>query len=260
MVPMTAGQTDEPPPTVHRLRLRLPTSPSTSTSRSPKDGRGVAVAARPTGPTSKPAASRPPLSGDAGASLPDAWLVRHGETEWSKMGRHTGRTDIRLTAAGEQQAHRSGRVLRDHPYASILSSPMARALDTARLAGLGDEVTIDPDLSEWDYGAYEGLTTAEIRRTVPGWTIWTHVVPGGETLEAVARRADRAIERIRAAEGDVLLFSHGHFIRVLAARWIGQSSSLGGRLALGTSALSVLGWERETPVIERWNVQTDEEA
>jgi broad specificity phosphatase PhoE len=188
--------------------------------------------------------------------MPGVWLVRHGETEWSKAGRHTGHTDIGLTATGQQQARRLGRQLRHHRFALVLSSPMGRALETARLAGFRDRAQTDRDLSEWDYGAYEGISTAEIRRTVPGWTIWTHPVPDGEAIDAVGVRADRVIVRIRAAKGDVIVFGHGHLLRVLAARWIGLPPSTGRRLALGTATLSVLGWERETPVIERWNVET----
>ncbi len=186
-----------------------------------------------------------------------AWLVRHGETEWSKTGRHTGHTDVELTASGQQQARLLGRHLRHHRFALVLSSPLRRALETARLAGFSDRVEADADLREWDYGAYEGISTAEIRQAVPDWTIWTHDVPDGEAIETVASRADRVIARIRASEGDVLVFGHGHILRVLGARWIGLDPSIGGGLALGTATLSVLGWERETPVIERWNVETE---
>ena len=185
-------------------------------------------------------------------------LVRHGETEWARLGRHTGRTDIPLTVEGRRQAELVGRRLRtDWPvrgaYAAVFSSPLGRALETCRIAGYGERVKIDDDLAEWDYGAYEGLTTEEIRRDVPDWTIWSHPVVGGESAAAVARRADRALARIREVDGDVLVFAHGHILRVMAARWVGQPPAFGGRLALATASISVLGWERERPAIETWN-------
>ncbi|HVL53103.1 MAG TPA: histidine phosphatase family protein [Vitreimonas sp.] len=184
---------------------------------------------------------------------PRAWLVRHGETEWSLSGQHTGRTDVALTDAGETQARVLGSRLAGHAFALALSSPMRRALDTARLAGFGDRTVVDPDLCEWNYGEYEGITTAQIRETVPGWTVWTHPIPGGESRDEVENRVDRAVERIRAADGDVAVFAHGHILRVLAARWIGLRAADGRRLSLRTATVSVLGWERETPVIDRWN-------
>jgi probable phosphoglycerate mutase len=185
--------------------------------------------------------------------------VRHGETSWSRTGKHTSRTNVRLTAKGHDQARQLGDDLRDHPFALVLSSPMARALVTARLAGFGERVEVDHDLREWDYGRYEGLTTPGIRRKVQAWTVWTHPVPGGETAAEVGARADRTIVRIRSAPGDVLLFAHGHFLRVLAARWVGLEPTAGARLALGTASLSVLGWEHGRPVIERWNVDTSDD-
>jgi probable phosphoglycerate mutase len=130
---------------------------------------------------------------------------------------------------------------------------MSRALETARLAGFGDVVEIDPDLHEWDYGRYEGMTTPEIRKAAPGWSVWTHPIPGGETAEEVAARVDRVIARVRAAPGDTALFAHGHILRVLAARWLGLPATEGRLFALGTATVSILGWERETPVVERWN-------
>jgi probable phosphoglycerate mutase len=130
---------------------------------------------------------------------------------------------------------------------------MSRALDTARLAGFGDRVRVDPDLCEWNYGEYEGITTLEIRETVPGWTVWSHEVPNGESADMIGNRVDRVIGRIRASDGDVAVFAHGHILRVLAARWIGLAPTDGRRFALSTATISVLGWERETPVIEHWN-------
>jgi broad specificity phosphatase PhoE len=184
---------------------------------------------------------------------PEAWLIRHGETEWSKSGRHTGRTDIPLTEMGRQQAVAAADCLGGHRFALVLASPMSRALDTARLAGFGDRVEIDPELCEWNYGDYEGITTPQIRETVPGWTVWTHLVPGGETADEVGDRADRVIARIRAADGDVAVFAHGHVLRVLAARWIDLPPTEGRRFALHTATVSILGWERESAVIDRWN-------
>lgn len=182
-----------------------------------------------------------------------AWLVRHGETEWAKLGRHTGRTDVALTEIGRAQAIALGHRLAGHPFALVLTSPLSRAVDTAILAGLGGVAIHDPDLQEWDYGALEGRLTAEIRVDYPGWTIWRGPWPDGETIDAVAARADRVIERLRAADGDALVFAHGHVLRVLAARWLGLPAVDGGLFALGTATISILGWEREAPVIEMWN-------
>jgi len=181
------------------------------------------------------------------------WLLRHGETEWSKSGQHTGRTDIPLTERGRAEALGVGARLVDHTFAIVLSSPLSRALDTARLAGFGDRVETTDDLLEWDYGADEGRTTAEIRAGRPGWTIWRDGPRDGETATEVARRVDHVIARVRAADGDVLAFAHGHVLRVLAARWLGETPTEGRFYALGTATLSVLGWEHETAVIERWN-------
>jgi probable phosphoglycerate mutase len=189
---------------------------------------------------------------------PQAWLLRHGETEWSKSGQHTGRTDVPLTVAGRAQVRRLRRKLGRRTFALALSSPMSRALDTAGLAGFGDRVEIDPDLHEWNYGKYEGMTTVEIRRTVPGWSVWTHPIPDGETAHEVAARVDRVIARVRSAPGDALLFAHGHVLRVLAARWLGLPPTDGRLFALGTATVSVLGWERETAVVERWNEPAEE--
>jgi probable phosphoglycerate mutase len=192
---------------------------------------------------------------DVAAAARHAWLVRHGETAWAKLGRHTGRTDVALTEAGRDQARDLGRRLAGHEFGLVLTSPLARATETARIAGFGDVAIEDDDLMEWDYGALEGRTTAEIRADLPDWTIWHGPWPDAETVEQVGRRADRVIARIRAAgdRGDTLVFAHGHLLRLLAARWIGLPPSSGGLFELGTATLSVVGWERETPSIELWN-------
>jgi probable phosphoglycerate mutase len=177
-------------------------------------------------------------------------LVRHGETEWSAADRHTGRTDVPLTELGRRQAEALAGMLRG-PFTLVLSSPLARASETMKLAGLDGE--LDADLVEWDYGDLEGMTTAEIRTKLPGWTIWSGVVPHGEELGDVARRADRVLTRSLAADGPVVMFSHGHFLRVLAARWLGEAAPGGRQLALDTASVSELGWEREARVIRHWN-------
>jgi broad specificity phosphatase PhoE len=184
---------------------------------------------------------------------PELWLVRHGETEWSRLGRHTGRTDLPLTDAGRAQARSVARKLAGHEFELILSSPLSRALETARLAGFADRVETTDDLLEWHYGADEGLTTKKIREGRPGWTVWRDGPRDGESADEVAARVDRVIERVRAAEGDVLVFAHGHVLRVLAARWLDEPPTEGRLYALSTATVSVLGYERETAVIERWN-------
>lgn len=185
--------------------------------------------------------------------MSDLWLLRHGETAWNVLGRHTGRTDVELTPLGRQQAALLARRLGARPFALVLTSPLIRAHETCRLAGYGEVALVEPDLQEWDYGAYEGRTTAEIRAERPGWTLWDRGVPGGETIDEVAARADRVIARAAAAGGDVALFAHGHLLRVLGARWIGLPGSAGGGLALDTTSVSVLGLERERRVIRHWN-------
>ncbi len=182
----------------------------------------------------------------------DLWLVRHGQTAWSESGRHTGRTDIELTPAGRAQAEALAPVLGAHRFAAVYSSPLVRALESCRLAGFTDPAVTD-DLVEWDYGDYEGRTTAEIRAERPGWNLFADGVPGGETAAEVGRRADRFIAGARAAGGDVLAVAHGHLLRVLAARWLGLPPAGGRLLALGPASVSVLGWEREVPVVTRWN-------
>jgi broad specificity phosphatase PhoE len=183
------------------------------------------------------------------------WLVRHGETEWAKLGRHTGRTDIPLTDPGRDQARALGRRLASHSFGLVLTSPLSRAAETAEIAGHGETAVRDDDLMEWDYGALEGRRTADIRIEMPGWTIWRGPWPEGETVDDVGARADRVIKRIRAAQadGDVLVFAHGHLLRVLAARWIGLPPASGGLFELSTATLSIVGWDREAPSIELWN-------
>jgi broad specificity phosphatase PhoE len=186
---------------------------------------------------------------------PEVWLARHGETEWSRTGRHTSRTDLPLTAAGEAEGRRLAPILAPVAFDLVLTSPRRRAADTATLAG-HPEAEPDPDLSEWDYGEYEGLTTASIREAEPGWTVWTHPSPGGETADAVAARADRVISRVLSgARTRALVVGHAHQLRVLAARWVEQPAAFGGRLLLGTATLSVLGWERESRAISLWNAR-----
>ena len=187
-------------------------------------------------------------------SDPEIWLIRHGETAWSLSGQHTGRTDLPLTAVGKREAEELGRYLAGRPFALVLTSPLQRAHETCRLAGYGGVAQIEPDLCEWDYGAYEGRTSAQIQESVPGWTIWESPVPQGETIQQVAARASRVIERAAKAGGHVALFAHGHLLRILTACWLGLPPDAGRLFALGTASVSVLGYERETRVIARWNI------
>jgi probable phosphoglycerate mutase len=184
---------------------------------------------------------------------PQLWLIRHGETEWSASGRHTGRTDIPLTPLGERQAAALGRHLAGRAFAIVLCSPLGRAKETCRIAGYLDQAIITDDLREWDYGRFEGRTTVDIRKQIPGWTIWTWPVEGGESVDHVGARVRRAIERANAADGDVALFAHGHVLRILAACYLGLPPIDGRLLALSTAAISRLGYEHETPVIAAWN-------
>jgi len=181
-------------------------------------------------------------------------VVRHGETEWSRTGQHTGRTDLPLDDAGRAQAARLGPLLASWHDALVLASPLSRALDTCRLAGFGDTAEVDDDLVEWDYGAYEGRTTVDIRAERPNWSLFDDGVPGGETAADVAARADRVIARVRAAGRDVVVFSHSHLLRVLAVRWAGFAPDDARGIVLGPAAVGVLSWERAQPVIERWNL------
>ena len=184
---------------------------------------------------------------------PEVVLVRHGQTEWSKAGKHTGRTDVPLTPRGIRQAEALAAALGGRTFALVLTSPLQRAVDTCRLAGLAARVERTPDLVEWDYGDYEGRTTAEIRARVPGWSLWRDGAPGGEQADDVGRRVDRVIAAIRRGDGDAALFAHGHVLRVFAARWLGLPATDGRLFALDTATLGVLGWEREVAVIRRWN-------
>ena len=180
-------------------------------------------------------------------------LIRHGETEWSAGGRHTGRTDVPLTDAGRTSARRLAAGLGGWSFAVALASPLRRARETCELAGFGDRAQVREDLREWDYGGYEGLRTPEIRRDRPGWSLWRDGVPGGETVEQVGARADRVIAEVQAASGDVVVFAHGHVLRILAARWLDLPPDRGRSFALDPATISVLGWEREEPAIQRWN-------
>jgi broad specificity phosphatase PhoE len=200
------------------------------------------------GPELHPAPTRGDLLG-----VPNRLIfLRHGATAWSISGQHTGRTDIPLEPLGVEQAKAAGQLLRGQEFALILASPLQRAWNTCALAGF--EAQPEPDLMEWDYGAFEGLTTAEISVDRPGWSIWTSVVEGGERAADVGRRVDRVIERALQADGDTLCVAHGHLLRVLTARWLGLPP-VGGRLfGLDAGAVSVLGWEHETPVVRHWNL------
>lgn len=182
-------------------------------------------------------------------------VIRHGQTDWSASGQHTGNTDIPLTDHGRDDARRLRSRLNDRHFELVLCSPLVRAWDTAVLAGLGDQAQVDKNLVEWDYGDYEGLTTAEIREQVPGWTVWTHPSRGGETAAQVAARADAVLERVRPAlhHGDVALVAHGHYLRVLTARWLGLGPEAGVHFLLDPSTISELGHDRDTPAICRWN-------
>lgn len=182
----------------------------------------------------------------------DLWLVRHGQTEWSRDGRHTSTTDLPLLPEGADGARALAPRLAGTTFVQVLTSPRLRARETARLAGFPDP-EVDVDLAEWDYGDYEGVTNLEIQESVPGWTIWTHPCPGGETAEQVGERLDRVVARASAVDGDTLVFSHGHASRALAARWLRLPVSEGRLLRLDTSTVSVLGHEREQPVVLRWN-------
>jgi probable phosphoglycerate mutase len=192
---------------------------------------------------------------DLGPNPGEVVLVRHGDTEWSASGRHTSFTDLPLTPTGRDEARAAGTKIAGRRFAAVFTSPRERARVTCELAGLGGAAVVDDDLVEWDYGAYEGLTITEIRATAPGWTIFTGDPPGGETMAAVGVRADRAIATAVAAAraGDVALFSHGHFLRVLGARWIGLPPADGALLGLDTATVSVLGSEHGRRVLRVWN-------
>jgi broad specificity phosphatase PhoE len=188
-------------------------------------------------------------------SLPEVYLARHGETAWTVSRKHTGRTDIPLTVQGERNAESLGERLQGMTFSKVLVSPMQRARRTCELAGLGQNAEVDLDLMEWDYGQYEGLTTAEIRHLWPGWDLFRDGCPGGESVKDVGDRADGVIARLRAIEGRTILFGHSHFFRVLAARWLGLTPGDGRFFLMCTAALSVLGYEhsRDEPAIQLWN-------
>jgi broad specificity phosphatase PhoE len=182
----------------------------------------------------------------------EIWLLRHAETEWSRSGQHTGRTDIPLTDEGRRVARALRERVAGHQFAAVLSSPLSRARETAELAGL--QVTgFRDELLEWDYGDYEGKTTPEIRATRPSWYLWRDGVPNGESPDDVAARCDRLIAELHAIEGDVALVGHGHILRALGARWVEQPVAFGGRLWLATGSISKLGYERDVQVIRTWN-------
>ena len=183
------------------------------------------------------------------------WLIRHGETEWSASGAHTGTTDLPLTPKGENRARGLKPLLQGHEFALVLSSPLQRARRTCELAGLGDPAQADPDLREWNYGEYEGKSTAQIRQTRPGWSLFRDGVPGGESIGQVAERARRVIERaVQAQDGDVALFAHGHILRILTACWLDLDPRDARLFALETASVSVLGYEHENRVISKWNL------
>lgn len=186
-------------------------------------------------------------------ATPEIVLVRHGQTEWSASGRHTSHTDLPLTEEGAEQAGALGRLLRGRRFALVLCSPLRRARETCELAGLAGQAQTDPDLVEWNYGEYEGLTTDQIRASRPDWNLWLDGCPGGEQPSEVAARVDRVIPRLRDAGGDTIAFGHGHVLRVLASRWLRREPEFGAHLALSAGSLSALGFERETEVLSGWN-------
>jgi broad specificity phosphatase PhoE len=185
----------------------------------------------------------------------ELWLIRHGETAWSLSGAHTGRTDLPLTAVGERKAAELRTRLAGHTFALVLTSPLQRARRTCELAGFGEAAKIETNLLEWDYGSYEGLSTDQIHLERPDWSLFRDGVPGGETIEQVAVRARAVIERSLDAGGDVALFAHGHILRILTACWLKIAPDAARLFALGTAGISTLGYERETRVIVRWNLQ-----
>ena len=186
---------------------------------------------------------------------PELWLLRHGATEWALNGRHTGRTDLPLLPQGEAEARALAPLLAEQQFNAVLTSPLQRAQRTCELAGLAAQAQIEPDLREWDYGAYEGVTTAEIRRSMPDWTVFTHPCPDGERLEQVQERCERLIAHClqQADGGKVALFAHGHILRSLAGCWLGLGVAGGALLVLGTGSFCVLGQERQQRALLHWN-------
>jgi probable phosphoglycerate mutase len=183
----------------------------------------------------------------------ELWLIRHGETAWSLSGAHTSRTDIPLTERGKERARKIQDSLQGKTFSMVLTSPMQRARETCRIAGFGEVAQVDADLCEWNYGVYEGRTTSDIQKEIPGWSVWTNPIIDGETLDQVAERANRVIARAAAKGGSVALFAHAHILRILAACWIQSPPVMGSRLALGTGSVSTLGFEHGTRVITMWN-------
>ena len=181
------------------------------------------------------------------------WLLRHGATEWAKNGRHTGSTDLPLLPEGEEEARHLAPALTSHRFAAVFSSPLQRAQRTCELGGLGQQRRVMETLREWDYGDYEGITTKEIRQTVPNWSVWSHGCPGGEDAAAVTARCQRLIDQLLTIDGDVALFAHGHILRSLAGTWMEQGACGGKHLILGTGTYSVLGFERENRALKHWN-------
>ena len=194
------------------------------------------------------------MAGVSDDARPSMFLLRHGATEWSESGQHTGLTDLPLTEEGEEEARSLVPLLADRSFALVLSSPLSRAMRTAELAGLSD-IQVEPDLLEWDYGKVEGRTTADMREDEPDWTVFDGDIPGGETGAQVGERVDRVIARARAAGGDVLVAGHGHALRILAARWVGLEPRDGRLFHLASGTLSELSWEREQPVVKTWGLQ-----
>ena len=184
---------------------------------------------------------------------PEVFVVRHGETEWSAARKHTGSTDVPLTEAGRRQAQGLATELAGRRFVRVLTSPLSRAVETCRIAGLGDRAEARDDLREWDYGEYEGVTTAEIRSQRPDWRLWRDGCPGGESPAQVGARADRVVAELQELDGDAAVFGHGHLLRVLTARWLDLPPDRGASFALDTAALGVLGWERENAAIWLWN-------
>ncbi|MFT0173612.1 histidine phosphatase family protein [Paraburkholderia mimosarum] len=190
----------------------------------------------------------------------EIWLIRHGETQWSRSGQHTGRTDIPLTEHGREQARSLAPTLAAQHFDAVLCSPMARAIETCQLAGLGEQMTITADLHEWDYGIYEGRTTTGIRKTEPDWSVWHSPIAQGEDLARVQLRASAVVESLLALRGRVALFSHAHFLRALGGCWISGSAALGEHLYLDTASVSILGFDHESRALRRWNALGERRA
>jgi broad specificity phosphatase PhoE len=180
-------------------------------------------------------------------------IIRHGQTEWSANGKHTSATDLALTEEGRAQARGLAAKIEDETFAVVLCSPLRRARETCELAGFGQRAEIDDDLREWEYGEYEGLTTPEIRQRDPDWDLWSQGCPGGERPDQVGRRVDRMLARIRQTDGDALVFAHGHVLRVLTARWLQMEPAAGARFKLAAGSIGILGYERDTEALDRWN-------